>query len=146
MLRRSTLLLRPSMLTLAHPTCRHLLSLRNRIRFGLRHYCGYSGPAGCCRGRNLPHKCALSCPERHLIPEGLIKSIRIKYAPHAATDQVEMCQTFGEMEESCLLLCHSYLPEKRTSIYVHSVPPEAALPFGACPAEPLRTGEYHQHV
>jgi hypothetical protein len=48
---------------------------------------------GTCRllpRAKFTHKCALSCPERYLIPEGLIKSIRIKYAPHAATDQVEM--------------------------------------------------------
>jgi hypothetical protein len=37
------------------------------------------------------------------------------------------CQTFGEMEESCLLLCHFYLPEKRTR---PTLLPEAALPPG----------------
>jgi hypothetical protein len=50
----------------------------------------------------------------------------------------------GEIEESYLLVCHFCLP--KTSIYVHLVLPEAALPPGTRTAEPLRTGEYNQHV
>ena len=63
------------------------------------------------------------------------------------------CQIFvGEIEESCLLVCHFYLPEKKTSIYVYLVlpeaglMPEAVLAPGTCSAEPLRTGEYDQYV
>jgi hypothetical protein len=58
----------------------------------------------------------------------------------------------GEIEESCLLACHFYLPEKKTSIYVHLALPEAALVPEAvltprtCSAKPLRTGEYNQYV
>lgn len=89
MLRRSTLLLRPTMLTHVHTTYRHPLPLHDRIRFGLRRFCGYSGPPGCCPGRNLPTN-ALSCPGPYLILDGLIKSICIKYTPHATANQVEM--------------------------------------------------------
>jgi len=48
-----------------------------------------------------------------------------------------------EIEESCLLGCHFYLPEKKTSIYVQLVLPDVALAPGTCPAEPLRTSEYN---
>jgi hypothetical protein len=69
---------------------------------------------------------------------------------------VAWCQIFGEMEESYLLLCLSYLPEeKRTSISVRSTflaiwayvaTQGLPLPPGTYPAEYLRIGEYNQHV
>ena len=64
------------------------------------------------------------------------------------------CQAFpvgvGLIAMDELVFC---LPEKKwMSIYVHLVlpeaalTPEAALPPGTCPAEPLRTGECNRQV
>jgi hypothetical protein len=58
-------------------------------------------------------------------------------SPRASTAMLgeEMSDFCGEVEEPCLLVCHFYLPEKKTSIYVHLVLPEASLLPGTCPAE-----------
>jgi hypothetical protein len=53
-----------------------------------------------------------------MVPGKLLDSATVEgMNVSVAKARVESCQAFGEMEESCLLLCHFYLPtEKRTSM------------------------------
>ena len=81
---------------------------------------------------------------------------------HHGSREVHACKALsdfcGEMEESCLFLCHSiylrrghlYMYTRPTLLPEAALPPEAASPPGTCPAEPfsylcmaepLRTGE-----
>jgi len=70
---------------------------------------------------------------------------------------MDICQTFGgEIEESCLLVCHFCLPKEKSDIYIGTLGPPCCLRLswrlrpprhlGASPAEPSRTSEYNQHV
>jgi hypothetical protein len=62
----------------------------------------------------------------------------------------------SEIEESCLLVCHFYLPKEKSNIYIGKLGPPCCLRLswrltpprhlGASSAEPLRTGEYNRHV